>query len=679
MQEVKLHKAESPWKPTHKDTKETMEVKDEDETKTEELYKKARGILNKLTPQNFQTLVKQMSKLEITSEDHLQGVVNLVFEKAIAEPRFSVAYASMCRYLTQIKVPSTKKSGEFVNFRVILLTKCQKEFTKDKPAEDDIEALRLKLKDAEESKKAEIEAEIVVTKKNARRRSLGKIRFIGEIFKLKMLTEPIMHECVFKLLNSKDEESLECLCELLQTIGKELDSEKAKPRVDQYFQIMHKLVAEKKTSLRVKFILQDVIELRMSNWVPRRDKSNPKTIEQIHKEAQQEEQEKQLMVQSLNTQAKSGGGGGRGGRGGGDPRLGKDAGSMGATPDGWSTVAGPPSRKGERQTIDPARLRLSKNKWHMATSVSPPCDVCAGQSISKQAVEWCPECEEAYCSECIKHHGIAKATKHHQVIAVENYLKLPPFVLETKHHCKKHGSSFQNYCRSHETPCCKRCIDTDHKKCSDLPALDDVIQNAKSSVAFADIEERLHSLKKFFSEVITEKEENLNDLKVQREMIEKQIRKMRIEINQRLDILEKEILHELSNKENHHQRNIEKISKQMEVQSSRIESLLENMEPIKQYASNLQTFLSTKEIDRELYKTEREVEVLCEVGSLNRYVISVIMNDKLRNFIKDLKTFGEVSSSFEQTKIVHEKSKLKQAQIVAAPCTHVEDMNIDLW
>lgn len=43
-----------------------------------------------------------------------------------------------------------------------------------------------------------------------------------------MLTEPIMHECVFKLLNNKDEESLECLCKLLRTIGKELDSDKAK-------------------------------------------------------------------------------------------------------------------------------------------------------------------------------------------------------------------------------------------------------------------------------------------------------------------------------------------------------------------------------------------------------------------------------------------------------------------
>ncbi|CAG2226924.1 unnamed protein product [Mytilus edulis] len=314
----------------------------------------------------------------------------------------------------------------------------------------------------------------------------------------------------------------------------------------------------------------------------------------------------------------------------------------------------------------------------MATSTSTPCDVCAGQSISKQAVKWCPECEEAYCSECIKHHGIAKATKDHSVIAVENYLKLPPFVLETKHHCSKHGSRFQNYCRSHETPCCKRCIDTDHKKCSDLPPLDDVIYDAKSSVAFVDIEERLHSLKKFFSELIKEKEGNLNEIKLQRETIEKQIRKMRIEINQRLDILEKEVMHKLSNQENHHQRNIEKISKQMKVQSSRIEDLLENMEPIKQYASNLQTFLTTKEIDRELYKTEREVEVLCKDDSLNRYGMSFIKDDKLGNLIGGLKSFGKISNTCQQTEIVYAKSKVKQAQIVAVPCKNFENMNLVL-
>ena len=37
-----------------------------------------------------------------------------------------------------------------------------------------------------------------------------------------------MHDCVVKLLRSNDEESFECLCKLLVTIGADLDHEKAK-------------------------------------------------------------------------------------------------------------------------------------------------------------------------------------------------------------------------------------------------------------------------------------------------------------------------------------------------------------------------------------------------------------------------------------------------------------------
>lgn len=96
----------------------------------------------------------------------------------------------------------------------------------------------------------------------ARQRSLGNIKFIGELFKLKMLTEAIMHDCVVKLLKNHDEASLECLCHLLTTIGKDLDFEKAKPRMDQYFNQMEKIIKEKKTSSRIRFMLQDVLDLR---------------------------------------------------------------------------------------------------------------------------------------------------------------------------------------------------------------------------------------------------------------------------------------------------------------------------------------------------------------------------------------------------------------------------------
>lgn len=48
-------------------------------------------------------------------------------------------------------------------------------------------------------------------------------RFIGELFKLHVLTSNIMHDCIQKLIGEKDEDSIECLCRLLTTIGKDLD------------------------------------------------------------------------------------------------------------------------------------------------------------------------------------------------------------------------------------------------------------------------------------------------------------------------------------------------------------------------------------------------------------------------------------------------------------------------
>lgn len=52
-------------------------------------------------------------------------------------------------------------------------------------------------------------------------------RFIGELYKLQMLTGKIMHDCIVSLLKSTDEEGYECLCKLLKTIGKFLDQPKA--------------------------------------------------------------------------------------------------------------------------------------------------------------------------------------------------------------------------------------------------------------------------------------------------------------------------------------------------------------------------------------------------------------------------------------------------------------------
>lgn len=292
--DVQLKKAENAWKPGMK--REGV-AEEPDTQQTQELFRKVRSILNKLTPQMFNQLIKQVTDLTIDTEERLKGVIDLVFEKAIDEPGFSVAYGNMCSCLATLKVPMADKPTSTVNFRKLLLNRCQKEFEKDKANDDVFEKKQRELETAaSDGERERLQEELEEAKDKARRRSIGNIKFIGELFKLRMLTEAIMHDCVVKLLKNHDEESLECLCRLLTTIGKDLDFEKAKPRMDQYFNQMEKIVKERKTSSRIRFMLQDVIDLRLHNWVSRRADLGPKTIEQIHKEAKIEEQEEQRKV-----------------------------------------------------------------------------------------------------------------------------------------------------------------------------------------------------------------------------------------------------------------------------------------------------------------------------------------------------------------------------------------------
>lgn len=110
-QEVKLNEAENAWKPSIKEATPVDDV--------ESLSKKIRSILNKLCPQRFDTLVSRFNELVIDNEEKLNKAMELVFEKALDEPVFSVAYAKMCQNLMTKKVQN--QDGEIQDFRRLLL------------------------------------------------------------------------------------------------------------------------------------------------------------------------------------------------------------------------------------------------------------------------------------------------------------------------------------------------------------------------------------------------------------------------------------------------------------------------------------------------------------------------------------------------------------------------------
>lgn len=103
---------------------------------------------------------------------------------------------------------------------------------------------------------------------------LGNVKFIGELGRLGLLSEAILHKCIKTLLEKQRDEKyldmsddLECLCKMMPTVGKKLDQGEAIKLMDQYFERMRKLFAMKAGNeyafpVRIRFMLQDLNNLR---------------------------------------------------------------------------------------------------------------------------------------------------------------------------------------------------------------------------------------------------------------------------------------------------------------------------------------------------------------------------------------------------------------------------------
>ncbi len=174
----------------------------------------------------------------------------------------------MCRRLDRDAPNFEPADAPIRTFRRLLLAKCEYEFenrillgqstttTPTNSVEDDM--------DPQEART------------QARKKAIGNIKLIGELGKLDLVSEAILHKCLKTLLKrgtnenlSERCEDLECLTKIMQTVGKKLDQGQGKNLMDQYLERIKKIQTQKDLPSRIKFILQDIVDLRLKNWIPR--------------------------------------------------------------------------------------------------------------------------------------------------------------------------------------------------------------------------------------------------------------------------------------------------------------------------------------------------------------------------------------------------------------------------
>ena len=291
-QDIQLRKAENAWKPA-------KTISDE----CSDLIKRARGMLNKLTPQNFEKISLQFLGLGINTEEKLRKMIELIFDKAVDEPAFCEQYAMLCKNMSSItiKKPEEEKASS-IKFNTLLLEKCQTCFETDKYKDINMEE-RLKAIDdcTDKEKKQQLIDELDEEKRQVRKRSLGNIKLIGALYKNDRLKDEIMDLCIHTLIENDDEDSYECLCSLLKSIGEKFERSTAnRSKFNQQMNSLEKVVRANKIPSRIKFLLMDVLDMRRDNWRLRKlqDVNKPKTIEQVHEEAKKQEEQSNREISS---------------------------------------------------------------------------------------------------------------------------------------------------------------------------------------------------------------------------------------------------------------------------------------------------------------------------------------------------------------------------------------------
>lgn len=253
--------------------------------------------INKLCPIFVEHILKKCEKVI-----DINIVVKTIFEKACEETSFSILYAKLCDYAqkntfneylkeNQNNVKNSEKNNKPIDirtlFRRVIINLCQSNFyNQNSNEETEVKQIRRKKK------------------------ILGNIKFVGDLFKAKLIHESIVHHIIWNFLKPNKNASehtqtlgLEGCVKFFQTIGKEIDTKKTKRWIDQYFNYL-KHYSKKNGTARIRFMVMDLFELRENRWKNKIQIDAIKTKEEVAAEFEESQQTKLQDLKKNNSTAR---------------------------------------------------------------------------------------------------------------------------------------------------------------------------------------------------------------------------------------------------------------------------------------------------------------------------------------------------------------------------------------
>ncbi|XP_052089979.1 uncharacterized protein LOC127726602 [Mytilus californianus] len=302
----------------------------------------------------------------------------------------------------------------------------------------------------------------------------------------------------------------------------------------------------------------------------------------------------------------------------------------------------------------------------MAASDVILCGICVAQHVSQVADYWCPECDEGLCSSCKNYHGVSKASRQHGIISIDHYKKLPAEICKIEQNCTEHDKKFQIFCPGHDKLCCIICIFEKHKECTGMFIIDEAIKSSRSSTLFGSLEESLKDIQENIERVVKDRKANLADIKQQHFKSLNDIKETRQKLNSRLDELEKNIIDDLNSTEAQLKLKIETLLNKLSTKMKTIELLKINLMSVKQHGSDLQAFIGSKMLEKDVTKEVNYVRNISEDDGFSQLGLKCQIDDKITDILSKIIAFGSIVIEKSQSSIVIGVGQEKQAQIFTA-------------
>jgi hypothetical protein len=220
-----------------------------------------------------------------------------------------------------------------------------------------------------------------------------------------------------------------------------------------------------------------------------------------------------------------------------------------------------------------------------------------------------------------------------------------------------------------------------HGDCKNATIMEKIIKNVKTSTMFTDMEYLIKEMIEIIGNIRQNRKTNSSGVKEQKRIIENEIQELRTTINTHLDKLQENLTTELNEAEIQVTDETRELLVSLDEKQKELTEYQTKMVNIKRYASDLQTFIAVKQIEKDVETNDMCLQSLLNGDRLNQANLSCKIDTDLRTITTSIKKLGEVVVESKPCDMTFARKQDKQAQMMVSdlsPSMSVQNIQMKL-